>query len=250
MSYPPQQPPVMPGYTPPPQGDWTPTPKRSGIRPIAWAALAVAAVVLGTAGWFAYRTFAPAGSPGAAPDSGIEACKAMRDTPVAENGKQKPLTEQRYREIRTMFEDSRDPDIRSNGTKLIDIAWQISQDESQAFAYLSPMMSALTGLQTACANHGIILPAGTQSGGVAACKDIFATGKIIDDAKAKSGCKSPNGQLQILGYIDCSNGKTLYSVDARTGAPVGWGYGGEKFHAVKDIAADAGYGKAYQACNG
>jgi len=149
------QPPIIPGrqpaWPPPP----APTTPRQRTHPLAWAAAIIIGGSVGAAGFFAYRAFAPAGFPGKPADSGIEACEAMRDGPI---GNQTPLTEDRYRKTRALFAGSRDPDIRENGTKLIDIAWQAGQDESKALAYMGPLMDAASGLQTACADHGIILP--------------------------------------------------------------------------------------------
>ena len=82
------------------------------------------------------------------------------------------------------------------------------------------------------------------------CKEVFVPGKVIDAKKAAAGCKDAHGQVHLLGVFTCADGRALYSVDADTGAPAGWGYGGGKFHAAKDPAADPGYGKAYDACNG
>lgn len=81
------------------------------------------------------------------------------------------------------------------------------------------------------------------------CSKLFAPGKVIDGARASAGCKSPTGEIQYLGYFTCKDGRLLFSVDAHTGAPVGWGFGGGKFRAVSgEIAADPGYGKASKAC--
>ncbi len=46
MSYPPQQPPVTPGYTSPPQGDWTPPRPKSKAVPLLVAALVLALITV------------------------------------------------------------------------------------------------------------------------------------------------------------------------------------------------------------
>lgn len=60
--------------------------------------------------------------------------------------------------MRQEFANSRDTEIRDNGTKMIDIAWQISNNKEAAISYMNPLMMAASGLQTACANHGVFLP--------------------------------------------------------------------------------------------
>lgn len=147
MSYPPQQPPITPGYPPQPR-------KRRGWTIALCVLIGIAAFALGAAAKVVYRTYGP----GAAPDSGVQACKQLRDTPINQKGKQ-PLTEKRYRDLRDKFQGSHDAAIRDNGTKLVDLAWQIGQDESKALVYMGPLMTAVTGLQTACANQGVTLPA-------------------------------------------------------------------------------------------
>lgn len=71
------------------------------------------------------------------------------------------MTEAEYREARELFEDSRHEKIREHGTALMDLAWQISQmpedQEMGALAFIGPMGTHISGLQTACADQGIIV---------------------------------------------------------------------------------------------
>lgn len=99
-------------------------------------------------------------------DSGIKACEALRDGKSTFKGdpqKQTPMTEAQYRALRKVFEDSRYDDIRDHGTKLMDVVWQVSQltkDDSSSMsllAYLGPLTTQATGLQSACADQGIIV---------------------------------------------------------------------------------------------
>lgn len=149
-------------------------PQQPAMRPVSrWKiiviciAVGLAAMMLGALAKIAYNritsTTRPAVAPAAldspspaAADTGVTACESLRDTPVAQN--KEPLTEQRYRELRTQFQDSQDTSIRDNGTKMIDIVWKIGPDQSKASAYMGPLMEAVTGLQAACASHGIVLP--------------------------------------------------------------------------------------------
>jgi hypothetical protein len=83
-----------------------------------------------------------------------------------------------------------------------------------------------------------------------ACKDVFVPGKVVDAKKALDGCKGPAGDLRVIGYFDCADGRKLFQVDANTGAAAGWGFGGAKYRTAKEAASDPEYGKAYQSCNG
>jgi hypothetical protein len=84
-----------------------------------------------------------------------------------------------------------------------------------------------------------------------ACADVFVPGKVIDEKQAIGGCKSPRGEIQYIGYFECNDGRVLFSPDAKTGAPNGYGFGGEKYVKVAgETAANRGYAKATAACNG
>jgi hypothetical protein len=136
------------GYGQPPQ------PPRRSLLP--WLALAVALVVAGTGGWFLYDRVIRT-------DSGVAACEALRDGEKAVDGDDgdKTMTEAEYRELRGVFEDSRHEDIRDHGTKLIDLVWQLSKmgDEPglEALAFMGPLTEHVTGLQSACADQGVIV---------------------------------------------------------------------------------------------
>lgn len=138
-----------------------PPPRRS--RSLMWAsvALALAVVFAGSGITYAYNKGL------IFKDSGIKACEALRQgnrtfTGAAQNDT--PMTEQQYKDLRKVFADSRFDDIRSHGTKLMDLVWQISQltdskDPESGFAllpYVGPLTSEVSGLQSACADQGIM----------------------------------------------------------------------------------------------
>jgi hypothetical protein len=131
-----------------------PQPPRRSLLP--WLALAVTLVVAGTGGWFIYDRVIRT-------DPGVAACEAMRDDekPVAGQDGDKTMTESEYRELREVFEDSRHEDIRDHGTKLIDLVWQMSkmgeEPGLEALAYVGPLTEHMTGLQSACADQGVIV---------------------------------------------------------------------------------------------
>jgi hypothetical protein len=64
-------------------------------------------------------------------------------------------------------------DLRTHGTKLMDVVWQVSQLGGDpglgALVYLQQLTEQMSGLQSACADRGIILelktttPAATPS---------------------------------------------------------------------------------------
>lgn len=84
----------------------------------------------------------------------------------------------------------------------------------------------------------------------AKCSDVFQVGKKIDQNVANAGCTDPDGGIHGVGAHRCNDGRHLWQVDASTGAPLGWGFGGDVYHAskTKDIAADPAYKKAYDSC--
>ncbi|RLP93195.1 hypothetical protein [Micromonospora sp. CV4] len=145
LGYPGQQPPA-----PPPA---------ASSKPLLFAVggfLAVLALLAG--GYAVYDGFIKE-------DSGVAACKAMRDGKEIDgtargSGDDKP-TEAEYRKVREQFEDSRHEKIREHGTALIDIAWQVSnlpeEQEMGALAFMGPLTTHMSGLQTACADQGVIV---------------------------------------------------------------------------------------------
>ncbi|MEU4472809.1 hypothetical protein [Micromonospora sp. NPDC023888] len=144
----------QPGHLPPPPPAGT-----SSRKPLLFAAVAfVVLLMLLATGFTVYEGFIKE-------DSGVAACKAMaegRDPDGTSKGTgEDELTEAEYRKTRKLFEDSRHEDIREHGTALVDLAWQISQlpdgQEMGAIAFLGPVETATTGLQTACADQGVIL---------------------------------------------------------------------------------------------
>jgi hypothetical protein len=144
------EPPVIYGrpYRPVPAPPPPPPPPRGRRWP--YLLLGAGLAVLAGAAWTAYdRNLI-------AKDSGIKACEALRDKP---GGYDRPMTETEYRALRKTFEDSRYGDIRDHGTKLVDVAWQASRlgGDQGALVYVGPLTEHATGLQSACADQGIIV---------------------------------------------------------------------------------------------
>jgi hypothetical protein len=145
--------PGQPDHLPPPPAG------TSGRKPLLFTAVAfVAVLMLLAAGFTVYDGYIKE-------DPGVAACKAMAEGKDP-NGTTKgsgdiTFSEAEYRETRKLFEDSRYEDIRRHGTALVDIAWQISQlpkgQEMGAYAFLASAGAATAGLQTACADQGVIV---------------------------------------------------------------------------------------------
>lgn len=84
-----------------------------------------------------------------------------------------------------------------------------------------------------------------------ACAEVFQPGKVVDEVLATAGCTSPRGITQFVGFFECQDGGILFQVDANTGAPGGYGFGGKQYRVVKgDPAADKSYKQAYKTCLG
>ncbi|MFF3869095.1 hypothetical protein [Micromonospora sp. NPDC001898] len=176
MTYPPQQPDPTPAIPAPQPQPWVdpagqpyppaqqpaafPTPPvKPSYRPlIVVAAATVGVLAIGTIGYVVWDGYIKE-------DSGVAACKAMRDGKSpdgsADVGDDEKLTEAQYREAREVFEDSRHEKIREHGTALMDVAWQVNQlpkgQEMGALAYMGPLTTHMSGLQTACADQGVIV---------------------------------------------------------------------------------------------
>ncbi|MCF0094389.1 hypothetical protein [Micromonospora sp. MH99] len=151
----PGQPYAGPGPDAPP-----PPPVKSSRTPLIVAAAAFLVVlVLSLGGYAVYDRFIRE-------DPGIAACKAMAEdkqidgSPKDSDAGDDKLTEAEYREARKIFEDSRYDKIREHGTALMDLLWQVQQlpeDNGGALAFVGPMGTHVSGLQTACADEGYIV---------------------------------------------------------------------------------------------
>lgn len=150
--------PAPPGAYQQPAQPWGPQPSAPPPRAArwAWAVLAGTLALLIGVGWWVYDTRIRT-------DSGLAACQAIRDGGKIEgagNG-DKTMTEDEYRQARKVFQDSRYDDIRAAGTRLMDVVWQFSQlgpdPGLEALPYLGQLTSAVTDIQGACANHGVIV---------------------------------------------------------------------------------------------
>ncbi|WP_329103070.1 hypothetical protein OG792_25665 [Micromonospora sp. NBC_01699] len=91
-------------------------------------------------------------------DSGIAACRSLADRTAGED--QTELSESEYRELRDQFADSDIRTIRENGTAMMDLVWEVSQQSSSeldALRYLPQLSARLEGLQRACAGQGVTI---------------------------------------------------------------------------------------------
>jgi hypothetical protein len=126
--------------------------RRPAIIAVVASFIALGAVVLG--GFAVYDRFFKE-------DSGIAACKAMRDdrdTAMDSDGDGE-LSEEEYKAVREMFDDSRYEAIREHGKALVDLVSQMSKipDNQGAGALVDQIADHATGLQMACADQGIVV---------------------------------------------------------------------------------------------
>ena len=154
------------GFQPVNPGDFPPEDPQRDRRRLDVVVLCLGLMLLALAGatFLVQRAnVLPAGVPIVGMDSGVAACRA-----IAEGEKPVPsgaaMTQQDYRALRAVFADSRYPDIRDNGTKIVDIAWQVAALDKQgdtemisALAYANSLTSAYAGLTGGCAEHGYTL---------------------------------------------------------------------------------------------
>lgn len=260
-----RQPPASPG----PEGVYgTPPPASYPMGPAPhkrakWPYAVLAGAVLFAAGgvWVAYDRGL------ILKDPGIQACEALAagdKTFSGEAQNKEPMTEAQYREMRGVFEASRYNDIKDHGTKLMDVVWQVSQlgeePGMEVLAYLGPLTTHMTGLQSACADQGIIVtlkPAAAASSapaalaeaevGIPACADVFTAGKTIADDLGDE-CENSKGQPWTVLGMDCTDGRKLYQVDASSGAKPGWGFAGSKYRAEDTAGVDSKFAAALTAC--
>ncbi|MFJ8691245.1 hypothetical protein [Micromonospora wenchangensis] len=144
---------------------WAPVSAGKTGNPILLAATVALAVfvVLGFGGYAVYDQFIRE-------DSGVAACKAMAagkkmdGSPKTTGGDttvDKKMTEAEYRKARAIFEDSRYEKLREHGTAIVDVAWQmqgLDDDSGMAgLAFMGPLGTHLSGLQSACADQGVIV---------------------------------------------------------------------------------------------
>lgn len=106
----------------------------------------------------------PAGVPLIGKDSGIAACEAIasQSGPIASQKSGQQMTEAEYRRLRSVFDESRYPEIGEPGIRVVDLAWQIQGMGEDAGLALLPMVGPLTesygALTGGCAQHGITIP--------------------------------------------------------------------------------------------
>jgi hypothetical protein len=95
-------------------------------------------------------------------DSGVAACKSLAAQEKNGSGgaADDKLTRDEYVRMRQVFADSRYADLREHGTKLMDVLWQVTKlgaDNEAALVYLQPLTEHVSGLQSACADHGVLV---------------------------------------------------------------------------------------------
>lgn len=77
------------------------------------------------------------------------------------------------------------------------------------------------------------------------CVDDFGVGDTSPE-DFTAGCVQPDGYVQLGSYLECGDGRILFTLDD----PARWGVTGEPIVAstTPDVAADPGYNDAYETC--
>jgi hypothetical protein len=114
------------------------------------------------------------------------------------------------------------------------------------FAYQRMQVSPGDG--GAAAAPGGDASAASPSAAWPSCDAVFVPGEEIDTDRALAPCRDPAGGLVAVGNFRCSDGRRLFQVDASTGAPAGWGFGGAAYRETADAASDPAYAAAYSEC--
>lgn len=139
----------------------------------------IAVVVVLVGGGIAFAVTRGGGS-----DSGVAACKQIADEAKSSGGAagagagaglgaadSGSLTRDEYNQARSQFAGSHYADLRDAGTKFVDLAWKLSgpdantDDPTAGLALFGEVISDYTALSTACAAHGVTLPAIGDLGG-------------------------------------------------------------------------------------
>lgn len=129
--------------------------------PLRITLAAMVAVVAILAGLLVQRmNWLPVGVPLIGKDTGVAACEAIHNgqAPVKAKG---IMSEADYRKARAVFADSRYPDIRNNGTRLMDLAWQaqgMGTNNLGVLAVIGAIGDAYSGLAGGCASVGYTIP--------------------------------------------------------------------------------------------
>ncbi|MFG1608450.1 hypothetical protein [Actinoplanes sp. NPDC049265] len=229
-----------------------PAPPPSHASRWPWVVLIAAVVFTASGIWYAYQHDM------IVPDSGIRACEALAagDKSVAAQDRDNNLTMSEYKHLRQVFARSRHRDIRDHGTKLIDVAWQMSRspdDDLSALAYLGPLVTHLTGLQSACADQGIFInltPPATNRTRPRDCAELFPSPGRIMAPRDTHECTATDGSTTLVTARACSDGRLLFELIPNGGTqPTTWGFGGDKPHPVDgNPLTDKAYTKAGADC--
>lgn len=152
---PPSVPPSVPLHDPTESPGSAPTQKVTRHRVVV-----VAAVLLSSAaGWVVYDRWIKT-------DPGIAACERMASgKPPVDVGDTPGAAEDKYRQIRGTFQESRHEDIRAAGTRMVDVVWQAQQvggadSVAASVAFGGQASEAWLAISAACANHGIVVRLG------------------------------------------------------------------------------------------
>lgn len=93
-------------------------------------------------------------------DPGVEFCEHIRDSVDTEPAS--VVTEDDYQRVLSKVSESKLPEIREPGMRLVSLSWQAQQlDESaglEAMELVGPIIESYVDLSSGCAQHDVVLP--------------------------------------------------------------------------------------------
>ena len=146
---------------------WEPEGSERSVWIVPVIAAIIIAATLAALGFGVQRmNWLPAAVPLIGKDSGVAACELIAGGGALGDRQDisAEMTEEQYRQARKPFADSRYPAIRDNGTRIIDLAWQVQQagdggELAGALMFMTALGDAYAGLAGGCAEHGYTIPA-------------------------------------------------------------------------------------------
>ncbi|MFB9449762.1 hypothetical protein Dvina_01445 [Dactylosporangium vinaceum] len=178
-AHPPGNAPWPPPVMPPPQVGPSRRKRRRGAG--LWIGVGVA-VLLVLAGGAVVAGGVTGKGPAASvfKDSGVAACEQIRDSAAASKASPEPSPKatksaaeslKAYQAFRKQFADSRYDDLRTAGTEVLDLIFQLSDsgkdstsdgDAGLAFVAAGQLVQKWATLAGACGNHGVTIPKLTE----------------------------------------------------------------------------------------
>ncbi len=93
-------------------------------------------------------------------DPGVQFCEHIRDS--ADTEPANVVTEDDYQRVLSKVSESKYPEIREPGMRLVSLSWQAQQldDDAglEAMGLVGPIVESYVDLSSGCAQHDVVLP--------------------------------------------------------------------------------------------